>query len=196
MSAIMRRAAGDSAVTRTRASGVTRTGASAVTRARASAVTWARAGVTAALVAVGLVGCGVTIPTDPDGTLERVRGGTLRVGVSPSDPWAEVSDDGQFSGREVELLERFAAHLDAEATFTAGGEEELVGMLERGALDVVAGGLTSTTPWVSKAAVTTSYATTVGERGAPTYHVMLVPSGENAFQVELERFLLDQEVPR
>lgn len=165
----------------------------------APAVRATRAAVTTALVAVAVValaGCGATIPTDPDGTLDQVRGGTLRVGISPAEPWTEVHDDGTFTGREVELLEDFAAHLDAQVTFTSGGEEELVGLLERGALDVVAGGLTSTTPWVAKAAVTTSYATTVGERGAPTHHVMLVPMGENAFQVELEHFLLDQEVPR
>lgn len=147
----------------------------------------------AALVAV-TAACGVTIPTDPDGTLDRVRGGTLRVGLSPAEPWTEVHGDGTFSGEEIRLLRAFAAHLDADLVVTSGGEEELVGLLERGALDVVAGGLTSTTPWVSTAAVTTSCATTVGERGGPVHHVMLVSMGENAFQVALERFLLDQEV--
>lgn len=141
-----------------------------------------------------LTGCGATIPTDPDGTLDTVRGGTLRVGISPAEPWTEVGPDGSFAGEEVRLLEGFAEHLGADVVFHSGGEEALVGMLERGALDVVAGGLTSTTPWTSKAAVTTSFATTVGERGAPEYHVMLVPMGENAFLVELERFLLDQDV--
>jgi hypothetical protein len=37
--------------------------------------------VVAALMAVA---CG--IPRDPDGTLDRVGGGTMRVGIVPSDP--------------------------------------------------------------------------------------------------------------
>lgn len=47
--------------------------------------------------ALALAACGATIPTDPDGTLETVRGGTLRAGVSPAEPWTEVHDDGTFS---------------------------------------------------------------------------------------------------
>ena len=46
-----------------------------------------RIGIIATLgAAVLLTGCGVEIPADPEDTLERVRGGTLRVGVSPNPP--------------------------------------------------------------------------------------------------------------
>lgn len=147
-----------------------------------------------ALVALTLAGCGATVPTDPDGTLDTVRGGELRVGVSPHEPWTAIGPDGTPTGLEVDLVEEFARTLDAEVVWTDGGEEELVGEMERGALDLVVGGFSASTPWTSKAAVTVSYVTVTDPDGKPEGHVMLTPMGENAFLVELERFLLAQEV--
>ncbi|WP_455132306.1 hypothetical protein [Microbacterium aurum] len=37
--------------------------------------------VAAIAVAVALAGCGIRIPTDPDGALDRITGGQLRVGA-------------------------------------------------------------------------------------------------------------------
>ena len=148
----------------------------------------------ALLAAVALAGCGVTVPTDPDGTLDRVRGGELRVGVSPHEPWTTLGPDGSAAGHEDDLVEDFADTLDAEVVWTPGGEEDLVADLERGELDLVVGGLTASSPWTSKAAVTVSYVTVTDPEGKPEGHVMLAPTGENAFLVELERWLLDQEV--
>ncbi|MBF0687992.1 MAG: transporter substrate-binding domain-containing protein [Cellulomonas sp.] len=145
------------------------------------------------LAVVGLAACGVTVPTDPDGTLDRVRGGELRVGVSPHEPWT-VTTDGTPTGLEVDLVEGFADTLDADVVWTSGGEEELVGDLERGDLDLVIGGLTASSPWTSHAAVTVAYVTVTDADGKPEGHVMLTPMGENAFLVELERYLLAQEV--
>lgn len=152
--------------------------------------------VSALLTALLLGGCGLTIPADPEGTLDRVRGGFLRVGVSPRPPWTELptGDDGDPAGIEVELLEAFAAELDAEVVWEVGGEEQLFGDLEDGRLDVVAGGLTARSPWASKAALTRPYVTVPGSRGEEENHVMAAPMGENAFLVALERFLIAQDV--
>ncbi|GGC17188.1 transporter substrate-binding domain-containing protein [Cellulomonas carbonis] len=157
----------------------------------------------AALVAVALTaGCQVDsladIPADPRGTLDRVEGGFLRVGVSPNPPWTDLpeglGDPLRPSGREVELVEDFAESLDAEVVWAAGSEEELLGDLETGALDVVVGGLTARSPWASHAALTRPYASVPGEKGEEELHVMATPMGENAFLVALERFLLAQDV--
>jgi len=145
-------------------------------------------------VAATLAACGVTVPTDPDGTLDRVRGGELRVGVSPHEPWTGTLPDGTPTGLEVDLVADFAQTLDADVVWTVGGEEALVGDLDRGELDLVVGGLTASSPWTSKAAVTVAYVTVTDPDGEPEGHVMLAPTGENAFLVELERYLLDQEV--
>ncbi|GAA1655300.1 transporter substrate-binding domain-containing protein [Georgenia ruanii] len=153
-------------------------------------------GLLAGLLLAGLAaGCSATIPTDPDGTLERVRGGVLRVGVSPNPPWTIVTaEDAPPSGTEAVLVEEFARTLDAEVDWTVGGEESLVARLERGQLDLVVGGPTARSPWAQKAALTYRYAEAVGPEGAKELHVMAAPKGENAFLVELESFLLGKEL--
>jgi polar amino acid transport system substrate-binding protein len=138
-----------------------------------------------------LAGCGVSIPADPDGTLERVSGGVLRVGVSPNEPWTDVSGT-EPSGTEVELITEFAESLDAEVEWRTGGEESLMADLEQGALDVVVGGLTAASPWAEKAALTTPYTFVVDLEGTQEAHVVAAPLGENAFLVTLERFLLEE----
>lgn len=163
-----------------------------------------RRAVVAAVVGVLVVlpamvaGCSLTIPTDPDDTLTQVTGGTLRVGVSVNPPWTDFPDGtgSDPTGSEVALVEEFAGTLDAEVEWTAGSEEALVGQLERGELDLVIGGLTARSPWSEKAALTYRYTAVTGADGQQELHVMAAPMGENAFLVALERFLLDQDLPR
>ncbi|WP_229673314.1 transporter substrate-binding domain-containing protein [Microbacterium saperdae] len=142
------------------------------------------------VVALLLSGCGLTIPTDPNGTLETVRDGELRVGVSP-DPPLVVDSAGVPSGSVVALVDRFAAALDATPVWTVATEETLVGMLEEGDLDLIAGGITADTPWLERAGVSRGFTDISGADGREL--VMLVPLGENDFLSTLERFL-DAEV--
>lgn len=145
-------------------------------------------GVAAAIVA--LSGCGLTIPSDPGGTLDTVRGGELRVGVSPDGELVETGT-GAPTGSVVDLVDGFADSIDATPEWTVATEESLVRMLERGDLDLVAGGVTSDTPWLDRAGVSRGYTGIDGADGRTL--VMLVPLGENAFLSELERYL-DEEV--
>jgi polar amino acid transport system substrate-binding protein len=115
------------------------------------------AGLVVVLVAVVVGGCG--IPRDPERTLDRVRGGTLRAGITASEPWTTL-DGGRPGGVEVELVERFADELGARVEWVDGSEAELMAALEVRELDLVVGGLTSDTPWQAKAAITRGYATT------------------------------------
>ncbi|MFJ2503246.1 hypothetical protein [Microbacterium sp. NPDC087592] len=137
-----------------------------------------------------LAGCGLTIPTDPDGTLASVTGGVLRVGTSPDGDLVDVGD-GDPSGTIVELVDRFADSIDADTEWTVASEETLVTELEAGDLDLIAGGITPDTPWIDKAGVTRGYRGIGGADGREL--VMLVPLGENAFLSTLEAFL-DEEV--
>lgn len=143
------------------------------------------------------------IPADPDGTLARVTGETLRVGVSPNPPWTDLprgvqdqstagTDSAAPEGSEVELVAAFADFLDAEVRWVGGGEEELIAQLERGELEIVIGGLTARSPWQEQAALTTPYTETLDGAGDRVQHVMATPMGENAFLVTLEQFLLDR----
>lgn len=146
-------------------------------------------------VTLGLVGCGGHYPADPEGTLDRISGGVLRVGISHQPPWTDIRE-GETSpqGIEVQVIEDYAASINAEIEWQAGGEEELTTLLSENELDLVIGGLTSQTPWESAAAITTSYAESIGVDGKTAKHVMAVQMGENAFMTSLERFLLEQNI--
>jgi polar amino acid transport system substrate-binding protein len=110
-----------------------------------------------ALLAVAAAGCG--IPRDPEGTLDRVRGGTLRAGITASEPWTTL-EGGRPGGVEVALVERFAQELGSRVEWVDGSEADLFSALELRELDLVVGGLTTDTPWQAGAAITRSYATT------------------------------------
>ena len=142
-------------------------------------------------IALCTAGCGVQVPSDPQGTLERVSGGELRAGASPSGSLVTVSD-GDVGGTLAESVEEFAESIDARVTWTVGSEEDLVDGLGDGKLDLAIGGMTADTPWGDRVAVTRAYDSVPGARSSV---VLLVPLGENAWQAAVERHL-DAEVSR
>lgn len=147
----------------------------------------------AAITAAALVlaGC-ANIPADPNGTLERIEDGVLRVSLTENAPWVQLDGgDGQPAGTEPALIARFAERHGATVEWTPGSEATLVQALERGEVDVVLGGFVEDTPWVEFGAATRPYTETTVD-GESEKHVMLTPLGENAFLVALETFL-DEE---
>ncbi|MFE5409944.1 hypothetical protein [Microbacterium sp. NPDC056569] len=136
-------------------------------------------------------GCGITVPSDPQGTLDRVRGGELRAGASASGELVTI-DGPEVGGSLAGIVEGFADSIDARVTWTVGSEEDLVDGLEAGELDLAIGGMTDATPWSDRVAVTRPYEAIPGARGPV---VLLVPLGENAWQAALEGYL-DEEVAR
>lgn len=211
---------------------------------------------TAGLLA--LAGC--DFPADPEGTLARAEGGTVRVGLIDNPPWVALGS-GEPQGVEPELLRRFARSIDADIEWIEGTESELAEALRGFQVDVVAGGLTRAWPYATHVALTRPYVDTEIQLGLPpgtevpdslggidvwvergseeaallrqeeddanalyfdrldeidglalldTYdiaaigyersdyilrddeHALAVPAGENAWLVELERFLLDR----
>lgn len=135
-------------------------------------------------------GCGLQIPQDPSGSLERITGSTIRVGATPEEHLVEMSDTG-VTGSLVELVEGFAAEHDAQVEWSWGSEETLVKALEEAKIDLAIGGFTDQTPWSHRAGVTRGYSEIPGasERSL----VMLVPLGENRFLSALESYL-DEEL--
>jgi ABC-type amino acid transport substrate-binding protein len=149
-----------------------------------------------------LTACGSSFPADPQGTLDRARGGTLRVGASINGEWVRIAGPASgdvrsgdvpasdVQGKEAELVRDFAAQLGAEVEWVAGTEQVLADELKHGGLDLVIGGLDDKTPWVTHAGITRPYAESRDDRGNLHKHVMLVPLGENAFLLELDQFLM------
>lgn len=134
-------------------------------------------------LALLLVGC-TALPVDVEGTFDRASGGTLVVGVSEHPPWVHVDDEGRVTGSEADLITSFADSIDADVEWTAGPESVLADKVRRGEVDVVVGGLTASSPWMSSMALTRPYQTVAGEK-----MVMGVRLGENELLVNLERHL-------
>lgn len=147
------------------------------------------------VLGVMLSACAVQMPSDPHGTLDHVTGAVMRVGATENSPWVEIPDGtaGEVvpTGSEPELVENFAASLDADISWMVGSEATLIAAMERGELDMVIGGFDDQTLWSKKAATTVPYTEDVGPDG-PEKHIMLVRMGENRFLVTLERFLLEE----
>lgn len=119
------------------------------------------------LLAIGLLCGGCQFPRDPEGTLDRVRGGTLRVGVSPAEPWVVLEPGKPPAGVEVALLEEFARTVDAEVEWVEGTESDLMEALAGRQLDVVVAGLTRRSVWMNDAALTRPFVTVQSVIGAP-----------------------------
>jgi polar amino acid transport system substrate-binding protein len=135
-------------------------------------------------LAFGAVAC--SLPRDPEGTLDRVRGGTLRAGVAINHPWVTDSA-GTYGGIEPALVRALAAELQANIQWVTGGENALMPALHERELDLVVGGLDNQTPWAKQVGVTRPYHTVM----EPEKHEMVwaVAPGENAWQMRVERFL-------
>ncbi|MBM7847189.1 transporter substrate-binding domain-containing protein [Arthrobacter roseus] len=133
-------------------------------------------------------------PADPDKTLEKVTDGTIRVGVTENQKWVQLEDGTEPQGIEPDLLRDFASQLNADVEWHQGSEHELVQDLKHDELDVVIGGIAGNTPWTTHAGLSRPYVETKDERGTTVQHVMLVPLGENAFLLRLDKFLQAQEV--
>ena len=136
-------------------------------------------------MALVLSGCGMSIPADPDGALEQVENGVLRVGVSPDGPVVERVGD-EVSGPLALVIEDFARQHRADVEWEFGSEESLVMALEAGEIDIAIGGMTSDTPWSDRVGVSRGYPQLdPRERDL----VVFVPLGQNRLLSELERFL-------
>jgi polar amino acid transport system substrate-binding protein len=126
-------------------------------------------------------GCG--LPHDAEGTLDRVNGGSMRVGGVVNPPWLDDSG-GSLHGIEASLVQSIADDVGARVFWVHAPEATLMESLHRRELDLVVGGLTADLPWVTKVAFTRPFATVDGRR-----HVLAAPPGENAWLVRVERVL-------
>jgi polar amino acid transport system substrate-binding protein len=115
-----------------------------------------------------LTGCAGTdgFPRDPEGTLDRVRGGVLKAGVTEEDPWVKL-EGAEPTGVEVTLVERFAESIGARVEWVDGSEAELARALRFRELDLAVGGFDTKTPWTAEAAFTRPYFVTYVVVGVP-----------------------------
>lgn len=97
------------------------------------------------------------LPKDSHGTTDKIRStGEMRVGITEEEPFIKLIN-GEPHGAEIEIIKRFAASMGAKPVWSVGGEERLINALSHYELDMVAGGLTSSTPWVKHVGITSPY---------------------------------------
>ena len=104
-----------------------------------------------------LSACGV--PAEPQDTLAEARGNELHVGVVHDPPWTIIEGGEVVGGVEVRLLDRFADTLDADPVFHPGDLGDLAEVLGQFELDLLVGGLTTSSPWRSRVAFSPTYYT-------------------------------------
>lgn len=136
----------------------------------------------AALLLLVAAACG--LPRDPEGTLDRVRGGVMRVGVIEHEPWVLLRD-GDPTGAEVALVEGFAGAHDAEVRWVEGPEERLFPALEHRELDLVVGGLTRGNPWTGRLEPSRPYFESRLLVGVPPGHPL--PDNLEGMEIAVER---------
>jgi polar amino acid transport system substrate-binding protein len=118
-------------------------------------------------VLVAAVWTACDLPRDSDGTLNRVRGGAMRVGVVVDTPWTTDSA-GMSGGIEGQIVQSLARELNARVQWIPGRQDELLAALQHRELDLVIGGLNARSPWSKQVAFTRPYYTdTVRVGGAP-----------------------------
>src|SRR4051812_4006009 len=86
---------------------------------------------------LGVTACG--LPRDTAGTSDRVRHGTMRVGVVADTPWVTDSA-GTVRGIEGKFAAELAAELGARIEWVRRPEAELLLALSHRELDLVIGG--------------------------------------------------------
>lgn len=137
-----------------------------------------------------LLACSVCIscdalPKDPDGTVERVRGGSFRVGMIASPPLPSA-DRTPAAGKAQRFVEGVAASAEARPEVVAGAAEPLLSMLEAGELDLVVGPMTEKSPWMT----TVTFLPPLEKDMTGDGHHQLVAmarNGENAWITLLDR---------
>lgn len=109
----------------------------------------------ALLVAIFLAGC--DLPRDIEGTEDRVRQGTLRVGViDGAAPWV-AWHSGKPRGVEVQLVRELAERIQSDIQWVSGSDTELFRALAAFELDLVIGRIDRTSPWRKEVAFTRPY---------------------------------------
>lgn len=73
--------------------------------------------------------------------LER---GKLKIGVSLFEPWAMQSAAGELSGFEIDVARKIALEMGVQADFIVYDWEDIIPALEKGEIDIIAGGMAIT----------------------------------------------------
>lgn len=86
----------------------------------------------------------VCVPATADVLDEILERKTLRVGVAEFAPWTVRTESGKLIGFEIDVANKIATDMGVTADFEVYEWDELIGALEKGEIDVIAGGMAIT----------------------------------------------------
>jgi len=87
-----------------------------------------------------------------------IERGTLRVGVSLFEPWTMQDKSGKLTGYEIDVTNKLAHDIGVKPEFIVYKWEDIIPALEKGEIDVIAGGMAITPARALKINFSNSYA--------------------------------------
>ena len=133
-----------------------------------------------------LTACGM--PRDIEHTADDVEDrGYVRAGAVARAADPSSLDGGSPAGYEADVVTGYAESLGVEVRWEVGSESELMTALEEGELDIVVGGIESSSPW-SKNVALSAPISRQGDRDV----VAAVRQGENSWLLGFERYVEDK----
>ncbi|MFL6588098.1 MAG: ABC transporter substrate-binding protein [Luteimonas sp.] len=140
------------------------------------------------LLCLCLAACG-QYPRDTHDSSHRARE-SMRVGLSHDPPYVVVRPGADPVGPEVAVIQAFANAHDLRVEWVVDGHDAMMGDLVEHRLHMVAGGHTAQSPWTD---VSWSRRFVVPDaRGRPATRRIALPPGENAWQLDVDRWLYAQ----
>ena len=85
-----------------------------------------------------------TAPAQADALDDVLKRETLRIGVSEFTPWTMRTESGELIGFEIDLARKLAEDMGVDADFTVYQWNDIISALQRGDIDVIAGGMAIT----------------------------------------------------
>lgn len=86
----------------------------------------------------------LTSTAGADALVDILKRGTIRIGVAEFVPWTMKSDTGELIGFEVDIAKKIAADMGVKPEFTLYEWDAIIPALERGDIDLLAGGMAIT----------------------------------------------------
>lgn len=146
-----------------------------------------------ALAALSLLAGCDGYPRDADDMTAKAAGAGMRVGASHDPPYVSVSPEGNVTGTEAALVERFARRHGYRVAWTTDAHDALMRDLEDAQLHAVIGGHHPDSPWKPKVGWSrTLYVREDGNGALHERHIAL-PPGQSAWHLAFDRYLVERE---
>jgi polar amino acid transport system substrate-binding protein len=97
-----------------------------------------------AVRALSLIALLLSFSANADVLSDILKNNTIRFGVAEFVPWTMKSESGELIGFEIDLAKKIATDMGVEAEFVVYPWDKIIAALQRGDIDVLAGGMAIT----------------------------------------------------